>query len=399
MFIIKIELHIVDEDGVRILVGPRLRHFSFVDLQKKMETTTLILFVMVVLALVFALFASGVIIYTFIKGNGPLRPLAMKTVLATDKQNVTYGAKNTELFVGAQRIKNGVTVNGHYYATGTTFAVVNQLQESKIFQVTATGVIPVSHQAETPLTASHPIIQMSVVNEDTVRSAFNQYNSAIIFPGAYGRDILGTLSGVSNNVLDKIGLLDLPEIDASQFNTSVPGLVQDSSFSEMLLGTLQYFKTAPAYTIHDFIYATNRSALFYNKATTPTVTVTFPIGVVFQSYYAWSIDNTDIMTITTTEGAANGDSYVLRGISKITNLIEKNDTNYIVLSTGQTLLAEVIVGFDGSSITLDSSNRPVVTVTVNAPDPVVDIGPQAADFACYYCVRVRGILVSGYPNL
>ena len=397
MFVIEIKLHIINENSVRILVGPSC-HFSFVHSREEMDSTV-ILYVLVSIALVFALFASACVIYGFIKGNGPPRPLAMKTVLASDKQNVTYGAKSTDLFIGSQRVKNGVTVNGHYYATGTVFSVVNQLQESKIFEVTATGVKPVSHPAETPLTAAHPIIQVDAINEDTVRSAFNQYSNAIIFPGAYGRDILGTLSGVSNNVLDKVGLLDLPEIEASQFNTAVPGLVQDSSFSELLLGTLQYFKPSPKYTIHDFIYATNRSALFYNKATTPTVTITFPLGFIFQSYYTWSIDNTDIMTIQTAEGAANGDSYVLRGISKITNLIEKNDVNYIVLSTGRTLLAEVLVGFDGSTITLDSSNRPVVTVTVNAPDPVTDIGPQASGFACYYCVRLRGILVSGYPNL
>jgi hypothetical protein len=363
-----------------------------------MEPQTLILFILVSIALLFAFFATGMSLYLFMKGNGPIRPLAMKTVLAADKQNVTFGKSSTDVFVGPTKVKNGVTINGQLYVTGTVFAVVDQMQSSRLYEVTPTGVKPLTHAAETPLAARHPIIQVYDINEDTVRSSFNQF-SGIINNGFFGRDILGSLSGVSNNILYKIGLLNLPEIDSSQFNTSTPGLIQDSSFSEMLLGTLQYFKTAPSYTMHDFVYLTYRSTIFYNAATTPTTTVSFPIGVIFQSSWTFSIDNANVMSMTSPEGSANGDHYVLRGLSTNTNLIKANDVNYVVLSTGRTLLAEILVGFNGADIQLDASGRPFVSISVNAPDPVADLGADASDFACYYTVRLRSILVSGFPAI
>ena len=363
-----------------------------------MENFSLYVILAISITAVLALFATGMSLYLFLRDTGPPRPLAMKTVLAADKHNVTYGASSSDVYVGAQRIKNGTTVNGHLFATGTSFAVVDQMQNSKLFVVTRTGVKPISQPSQTPLHALHPIIQVNVINEETVRSSFNRY-LPIINPGAYGLDILGTLSGVSNNILDKVGSLGLPEINAADFDKTVPELVQDSSFSELLLGTLQHFTSDTKFTLHDFIYITYRPRIFYKTTTSPTVTITFPVGVIFQSFYAWSVDGTDIMTITSIEGASKGDAYVLRALSKTTNLIEKNDVHYIVLSDGNTLLAEVLVGFDGSNITVDANGRPVATVTVTAPDPVKDIGPEASGFACFYCARMRSILVSGYPSI
>lgn len=355
------------------------------------------------IVLLLACFASAMSLYIFLTFSTPPRPVTMKTAFSADRQNVTYGANpDKDVFVASQRVKNNTTINGHYFTTGTLFTVIDQLHGSKSFEVTDTGVKPMTNvPAQTQLIIRHPLVQCSEINEESLRSVFPNramYDN-VCFPGAYGLDILGTLSGVSNNILNKIGLLNLPEIDVAQFNAATPALVKDSSYAEILFGTLQYFNPSPKYFLHDFIYATYRPSFMYNKDTTPSVTAVFPMGTIFESYYQFSIDNTDMMTVSARQGQLNGDVYTLRGISKTTNLIKKTFTNYVVLSSGKTLIAEVVVGFDGTHITLDASGKPVVSVTVSAPDPVADLGAEAAGFTCFYCVRPHAILVSGFPTV